>query len=111
MFYNLFIELFNEYTNICSIMMDYNENNNEIPEAEDRYIEELVLLLIYLTSWKEDNFNHEVFRSWKGYPFEILDSLTEKNLISGSKRAKSVYLTESGLKKAREIEKKFLENM
>ena len=91
--------------------MTNSNYNNEIPEVENRYIEELVLLLIYLTSWKEDNFDHEVFRSWKGYPFEILDNLTEKNLISGSKRAKSVYLTESGLKKAREIEKKYLENM
>ena len=91
--------------------MTNSNYNNEIPEVEDRYIEELVLLTIYLTSWKEDSFDHAVFRSWKGYPFEILDSLTEKNLISGSKRAKSVYLTEAGLKKAREIEKKYLENM
>jgi len=77
---------------------------NETPDLQDDYIEELVLLLIYLTSWKEDSFGQEVIRSWKGYPFEILDILTGKDLISGSKRAKSVYLTESGLKKAKEIE-------
>ena len=81
---------------------------NEIPDLQDNYVEELVLLLIYLTSWKEDSFGQEVIRSWKGYPFEILDILTEKDLISGSKRAKSIYLTGSGLKKAREIEKKYL---
>ena len=81
---------------------------NEMPDLQDDYIEELVLLLIYLTSWKEDSFGQEVIRSWKGYPFDILDILTEKDLISGSKKAKSIYLTESGLKKAREIEKKYL---
>jgi len=92
-------------------MLGSNKNNNKTSGVEDKYIEELVLLLIYLTSWREDSFGHKVFRSWKGYPFDILNNLTEKNLISGSKRTKSVYLTESGLKKAREIEKKYLKIM
>ena len=35
-------------------------------------------------------------RSWKGYPFEVLDELNEEGYIDGSKHAKSVYLTEEG---------------
>jgi len=46
----------------------------------DKQIEELVLLLLYLTIWHEENkvMDKKFLRSWKGYPFEILDSLTEK---------------------------------
>ena len=36
-------------------------------------IKELTLLLIYLTSWQEDAGLTKVQRSWKGYPFEVLD--------------------------------------
>ncbi|MCK4395455.1 hypothetical protein KAW96_02550 [candidate division WOR-3 bacterium] len=50
----------------------------------------------------------KVLRTWKGYPFEILDELTEKGYIRGSKRAKSVYLSEEGIKKAEELKKKYL---
>jgi len=34
----------------------------------------------------------EVKRSWKGYPFELLNELNDDNYIVGSRRAKSVYL-------------------
>ncbi len=81
-------------------------------------LEELVILLLYLTGWKEEvpafdmekkkPIEKKVIRSWKGYPFDILDSLTEKGYITGSKRAKSVYLTEEGVKKAEEFKKKYL---
>ncbi|GAJ20531.1 unnamed protein product, partial [marine sediment metagenome] len=64
-------------------------------------IKELTLLLIYLTSWKEDAGLTKVQRSWKGYPFDALDELNEEGYIDGNKRAKSVYLTEEGLGKAK----------
>nr|WP_232324792.1 DUF6429 family protein [Halobacillus mangrovi] len=46
-------------------------------------------------------------RSWKGYPFGTLDELSEKRYIIGSKRAKSVYLTEEGIEQAKELMKKY----
>lgn len=76
----------------------------------DETIKELTLLLIYLTSWKEDTNLTKVQRSWKGYPFDVLDELNEEGYIDGNKRAKSVYLTEEGLGKAKELMKKYIEN-
>jgi hypothetical protein len=91
--------------------------------GEDSYnseIEELVLLLLYLTGWEEkirgfDKSKTKVadkklIRSWKGYPFEILDVLQEKGYISQGKyksRSKSVVLTESGIEKAKQLKKKY----
>lgn len=48
-------------------------------------IKELTLLLLYLTSWKETDVIGEMRRNWKNYLFE--------DLIRGSKKSKSVYLT------------------
>jgi Mn-dependent DtxR family transcriptional regulator len=71
-------------------------------------IKELTLLLIYLTSRQEDVGFKKVQRSWKGYPFEVLDELNQEGYIDGSKHAKSVYLTEEGLDKAKELLKKYI---
>jgi Mn-dependent DtxR family transcriptional regulator len=76
----------------------------------DKTIKELTLLLIYLTSWQEDVGFTKVQRSWKGYPFEVLDELNEEGYIDGSKHAKSVYLTEEGLSKVKELMKKYIGN-
>ena len=74
----------------------------------EQTIKELTLLLIYLTSWQEEEFSMKIHRSWKGYPFEILDELQEKGYISGSIRAKSVFLTEEGIAKAKEFMGKYI---
>jgi len=67
-------------------------------------IGELTLLLLYLTAWnKEVTEDVKVLRSWKGYPFEVLDALQEKGYISQGKyksRSKSVILTEDGIRQA-----------
>ena len=44
----------------------------------------------------------------KGYPFDALDELNEEGYIDGNKRAKSVFLTEEGLCKAKELMKKYI---
>lgn len=62
---------------------------------------------LYLTSWEEKFSFGSANRSWKGYPFETLDELTDAGYISGSRSAKSVYLTEEGLEKAMELERKY----
>lgn len=71
-------------------------------------IKELTLLLLYLTSWKENDLPADMRRSWKGYPFEVLNELTDEDYIRGSIKSKSVYLTESGIKEAKELMKKYL---
>jgi hypothetical protein len=71
-------------------------------------IKELSLLLLYLTSWKENDLPGELRRSWKGYPFDTLNELTDEDLLRGSVRSKSVYITKAGIKKAEELMKKYL---
>ncbi len=76
----------------------------------DEKIKDLTLLLLYLTSWKEDAGIAEVQRSWKGYPYDVLNALTDSGLIEGSSRSKSVYFTDVGLMKAEELVRKYIEN-
>ena len=70
-------------------------------------IEELTLLVLYLTSWKEKGMPESCCRSWKGYPFEILNKLEEEGFITQGRRSKSAYLTEKGMKSAEALKKKF----
>lgn len=74
-------------------------------DARDKVVEDLTLLLLYLTSWEEREYPG-VSRSWKGYPFEVLDSLANRGLIHQSKTAKSVSLTDEGIQAAQNLEKK-----
>ncbi len=37
----------------------------------EKKIKELTMLLLYLTSWKEDELYGEMRSSWKGYPFDV----------------------------------------
>jgi hypothetical protein len=69
-------------------------------------VKELTLMLLYLTSWTEKDFG-DVRRSWKGYDFGILDELVEGGLVSDSKRAKSVYLYDDGIKAAKTLLEKY----
>jgi hypothetical protein len=64
-------------------------------------IEELTLMLMYLTSWRERN--DELRRCWKGYDFTALDRLDQQGLITNSHRAKSVHLTREGEDRARHL--------
>lgn len=75
----------------------------------EQKIKELTLMLLYLTSWTEkDSFGDEHIRAWKGYDFDILNLLSEENLIGGSSyKSKSTYLTENGIKKAKELIKEY----
>ena len=75
----------------------------------EEQIKELTLLLLYLTSWKEkDPFGDECMRAWKGYDFDVLNELQDEHFIGGSTyKAKSTYLTESGVAKAKELMEKY----
>ena len=83
------------------------------PEAEEEpsrnvLIEELTLLLLYLCSWEERVLpDFTVHRAWKGYLFEVLDALEEQGYINQTRRAKSVTLTEEGVRQAQELEARY----
>jgi hypothetical protein len=81
-----------------------NKNSEQVEQS----IKELTLLLLYLTSWTEKEISDNHRRSWKGYPFEVLDELSENGFISGSNRAKSVYLTPQGIARAEELVSKYI---
>lgn len=69
----------------------------------DKNIEELTLLLMYLTSWDEDGFREKedggieeakMKTTWKGYSFNVINDLTDKSYLYYSKHSnKTVTLT------------------
>ena len=46
-------------------------------------------------------------RSWKGYSFHVLNQLGDEDLIRGTTRAKSVYLTDAGIAEAQRLLEKY----
>lgn len=64
--------------------------------------------MLWLTSMEEDISGEKIIRSWKGYNFDVLNELLKDELISGSYKAKSAYLTSKGIEKAKELEDKYL---
>ena len=76
----------------------------------EQAVEELTLLLLYLTSWEEELLRGAptVRRAWKTFRFEILDALTQQEYLATKHRAKSVHITEDGVEKAQELQKKYL---
>jgi hypothetical protein len=70
-------------------------------------IDQMVLALLYLTSYTEHDAlrEHDIVRAWKGHDWDALNRLHEKGLISDPKnKNKSVMLSEAG---ANESEKLF----
>jgi hypothetical protein len=81
------------------------EPEAEDEEADEVLLEDLTLLVIYLSSWEEELApDLTVRQAWKGYLFEVLDALEEKGYISQTRRAKSLTLTEEGILRAQEIQ-------
>ena len=76
----------------------------------EQAVEELTLLLLYLTSWEEELLRGAptVRRAWKNMRFEVLDSLAQQGHLETKHRAKSVHITEDGAEKARELQEKYL---
>ena len=72
---------------------------------------ELTMMLIYLSRFTEGRFSSaEDFFAWKGYDFDVLNELDDQDLIrqgSHPSRSKSVYITEDGMEKARQLLRKY----
>jgi hypothetical protein len=82
-------------------------------------VQELTLLLIYLTGWEEtgsrrpggmkiDGPGKERFRAWKGYRFEDIEELQNQDLIYQVPGGKSLFLYKKGKEKALELLKKYI---
>jgi len=68
---------------------------------DNEKIDEVVLALLYLTSFSED---HNVHRSWKGHDWEALNRLHDKGFISDPKRkSKSIIFSDEGFQKSRKL--------
>lgn len=71
-------------------------------ETFEKQVNNLTLALLYLNRFKERG--DVCWRSWKGYDFGSLDSLTNHGFLYGaSHRSKSVALTEEGTQQAKEL--------
>ena len=81
-------------------------------------IEELTLLLMYLTSWNEENLFYDengnldkgvTKNAWKGYSFDAINKLTDKGYLYPTKyKNKSVTLTKEGEKLAESLMGKYI---
>ena len=69
--------------------------------------EDLTLLLMYMNCFTDrarDAEGNLLYRAWKGYVFDDINNLEDKGFIfQTSKRAKSIYFTEEGLKRAEDL--------
>jgi len=84
----------------------FGGQNNKMKENEvtQEQLEDLTLLMIFLQSWKEKLFDGtEILRAWKGYDFNVLNKLNDKEFVNDKPGNKSLYLTEKGIKKSKEI--------
>jgi hypothetical protein len=78
---------------------------------EPQLLEDLTLFLLYAQPWRE-KIAEPIYaqRSWRGYDFIVLDRLAQNGYISRSRKAKSVILTDEGVKRAEELKRKLLDN-
>ncbi len=72
-------------------------------------IHDLTLVLIYLTRFidqrgkRTDFWETKEFKAWKSYDWDTLDQLNEEEYIIDRHDNKSLWLTEEGVNKAKEI--------
>ena len=78
--------------------------------SPDQALHDMTLAMLYLTRFKESGrFVPEtpLFRAWKSYDWDTLDKLCEEEFTIDRHGNKSLYLTEEGVAKAREILEKY----
>lgn len=73
-------------------------------KSRKQAIEELSLMLIYLTRFQDNNeYCRYLENSWKSYDFEALNALENKELLFQPKKSKCIYLSEKGKELARTL--------
>ncbi len=86
------------------------EDNKQMTAKEA--VHDLTLALIYLTRFIEDEKRDELrqirdFRAWKNYDWNTIDKLDEEGLVISKHGNKSLWITEDGVVKARELLERF----
>ena len=77
--------------------------------SRKQLVEDLTLVLFYLSSWTEETFELpdgntlESLRAWKGADWDAIDALRDANLIDCTNKAKSVSLTREGVARAKDL--------
>lgn len=89
-------------------MMTNHDETAHNEEHVKQTIKELTLLLLYLNSWVEENFGDAYRRSWKGHDFDVLNELADEELITDSRRSKSVGITDAGEELAKKLMDKYM---
>ena len=99
--------------NACDLKRRYNTSvpNGDVmimsevqKKTREQAIEELTLMLIYLTRFQDNNeFCRYLENSWKGYDHEALSALEQAELLYAPRKNACVYLTEDGKQRAREL--------
>ena len=78
--------------------MDYDEDK----------VDDMVLALLWLTTYGEKLSGHIVRRAWKGHDWDALNRLHEKGFIGNPVgKAKSVFVTDEGAKRSEELFRQF----
>ncbi|MGN0441537.1 MAG: DUF6429 family protein [Acutalibacteraceae bacterium] len=80
--------------------------------SADEAMKELTMLLMYLSRFsKKDRLSGgEDFYAWKGYDFDTINGLDDKDFIRQGKhpsRIKFVYLTDTGINYAKKLMEKY----
>jgi hypothetical protein len=71
-------------------------------------VDDMVLALLWLTTFGEKQFGQIVLRAWKGHDWDALNRLHEKGFIDDPVgKAKSVFVTEEGAKRSEELFRQF----
>jgi len=80
------------------VPMDYDKDK----------VDDMVLALLWLTTFGKKQLGQIVLRAWKGHDWEALNRLHEKGFIGDSVgKAKSVFVTEEGAKRSEELFRRF----
>ena len=83
-----------------------NKGQGSQPLGQSEALKSIVMLCLYLSGWEEDsrkNPGEKIFRSWKGYLFQMLNELTSDGLIIQNSNYKSVLLTDKGQELGRNL--------
>lgn len=77
--------------------------------SPEKAVKELTMLLMYLTRFNENSrIASQQDMAWKGYDFDIINELDKEDCIQqGSRRSKSVVITDEGMKLSRELLAKY----
>jgi len=78
-------------------------------DKKNKLRQDLSLALMHLCAWEEKDITRSViYRCWKGYDFAVMDHLKKNDLIDFNYKAKSLYITDKGIREAERILAKFI---